>query len=102
MVIFSPEILNGLYSLISRQGIFDKEKYDTYVNETVRLSLYGDFLYPLAGESTLEAFYEEKPEGEFCPELLAARKVVWEILRPYRMKLLPRPNSFISELQLRF
>lgn len=28
MVIFSPEILNGLYSLISRQGIFDKEKYD--------------------------------------------------------------------------
>lgn len=88
MVIFSPEILNGLYSLISRQGIFDKEKYDTYVNETVRLSLYGDFLYPLAGESTLEAFYEEKPEGEFCPELLAARKVVWEILRPYRMKLL--------------
>ena len=84
MVIFSPEILNGLYSLISRQGIFDKETYDTYVNETVRLSLYGDFLYPLAGESTLEAFYEEKPEGEFCPELLAARKVVWEILRPYR------------------
>ena len=74
MVIFSPEILNGLYSLISRQGIFDKEKYDTYVNETVRLSLYGDFLYPLAGESTLEAFYEEKPEGEFCPELLSGQK----------------------------
>lgn len=63
-------------------------KHEGYVNETVRLSLYGDFLYPLAGESTLEAFYKEKPEGEFCPELLAARKVVWEILRPYRMKLL--------------
>lgn len=52
------------------------------------MSLYGDFLYPLAEDSTLEKFYDEKPEGEFCAELHAARAEVWKVLRPYRMKLL--------------
>ena len=34
--------------------------------------------------------------GEFCPELTAARTRVWEVLRPYRMKLLRlAPAKFI-------
>lgn len=53
------------------------EDYHKYVNDTVRLSLYGDFLYPLAEDSTLEKFYHEKPEGEFCEELHNARTEVW-------------------------
>ena len=58
--------------------------------------MYGDFLYPLAEESTIEEFYKEKPEGDFCEELLMARKRVWEILRPYRLKLLRlAPAKFI-------
>ncbi|MBR2875827.1 MAG: bifunctional fucokinase/L-fucose-1-P-guanylyltransferase [Clostridia bacterium] len=90
-VIFSAEMLKSLYSLVS-----DSDGYDKYVNEKVRLSLYGDFLYPLATDSTLEKFLKEKPEGEFCDELYAARKVVWEVLRPYRMKLLRlSPAKFI-------
>lgn len=88
MVIFSTEMLHSLYSMISNKGTFDESKYKMYVNDKVRLSLYGDFLYPLASDSTLEAFYKEKPEGEYCQELTEARKVVWELLRPYRMKLL--------------
>jgi len=95
-VIFSAEILKSLYGLISEGGVFSEEKYNSYVNETVRLSLYGDFLYPLATDSTLEAFYLEKPEGEYCDELKAARYDVWEALRPYRMKLLRlAPAKFI-------
>ena len=90
-VIFSTAMLESLYSLIP-----DDAAYHAYVNNTVRLSLYGDFLYPLASESTLEQFYEEKPEGDFCPELRAARTRVWEVLRPYRMKLLRlAPAKFI-------
>ena len=90
-VIFSREMLDSLYGLISTE-----EDYDRYVNETVRLSLYGDFLYPLASDSTLEQFYMEKPEGEMCPELLEARTKVWEALRPYRLKLLRlAPAKFI-------
>lgn len=90
-VLFSAELLRGLYSLIDT-----KEKYQEYVNDRVRLSLYGDFLYPLAEDSTLEQFYLEKPEGSFCPELAKAREEVWKALRPFRMKLLRlAPAKFI-------
>ena len=90
-LIFSTEMMESLYSLIAAPGDYDK-----YVNERTRLSLYADFLYPLAEDSTLEAFYREKPEGEFCDELTEARARVWEVLRPYRMKLLRlAPAKFI-------
>ncbi len=95
-VIFSGDMLASLYGLISTGGKTDEAKYSAFVNEKVRLSLYGDFLYPLATESTLEAFYEEKPEGQFCEELTDARTAVWQALRPYRMKLLRlAPAKFI-------
>ena len=90
-IIFSTEMLNALYSLIDTD-----ELYDAHVNEQTRLSLYADFLYPLATDSTLEQFYLEKPEGSFCPELTAAREKVWNALRPFRMKLLRlAPAKFI-------
>ena len=95
-VIFSVEMMAALYGLISDNGICSEQKFSEYVNETVRLSLYGDFLYPLAEASTLEAFQKEKPEGSFCPELTKARTDVWNVLRPYRMKLLRlAPAKFI-------
>lgn len=88
-ILFSPGILEALYGLV-------REEPQKYINEKVRLSLYGDFQYPLASGSTLEKFYLEKPEGEFCPELTEARKAVWEVLRPFRMKLLRlAPAKFI-------
>ncbi len=90
-VIFSAEMLKSLNSLIDTEESFDK-----YVNDTVRLSLYGDFLYPLATDSTLQKFYNEKPEGSFCDELKNARTEIWNVLRPYRMKLLRlSPAKFI-------
>lgn len=90
-LIFSAEMMESLYSLIATP-----EDYDRHVNARTRLSLYADFLYPLAEDSTLEDFYKEKPEGEFCPELTAARERVWNVLRPYRMKLLRlAPAKFI-------
>lgn len=95
-VIFSAEMLQALFGLVSEDGAVREELFERYVNEKVRLSLYGDFLYPLAADSTLEDFYHEKPEGDFCPELMDARKAVWDVLRPYRMKLLRlAPAKFI-------
>ncbi|MBQ7040124.1 MAG: bifunctional fucokinase/L-fucose-1-P-guanylyltransferase [Clostridia bacterium] len=90
-VIFSTDILSSLYKLIDTD-----EGYKKYVNGKVRLSLYGDFLYPLAKDSTLEAFYNEAPEGEMCDELISAREKVWGALNPYKMKLLRlAPAKFI-------
>ena len=94
-LIFSREMMNSLYSLIETE-----EDYDRHVNEKTRLSLYADFLYPLAEDSTLEDFYKEKPEGEFCPELTEARKYVWEVLRPYRMKLLRDPDFAVVPVEV--
>ncbi|MGN0802211.1 MAG: L-fucokinase [Candidatus Faecivicinus sp.] len=90
-VIFSSKMLAALYSLIS-----DETAYRRLVNDTVRLSLYGDFLYPLATDSTLEDFYREKPEGEYSAALAEARTAIWNALRPFRMKLLRlAPAKFI-------
>ncbi len=90
-ILFGTGMLEALYGLIDTE-----EKYRTLVNPTVRLSLYGDFQYPLAEDSTLEDFYLETPEGSFCEELKAARTLIWRTLRPFRMKLLRlAPAKFI-------
>lgn len=95
-LIFGVDVLNALYKLISTDGRNDENKYRTFVNDRVRLSLYGDFQYPLAVDSTLEEYYKEKPEGEYSDELTECRTALWEALRPFRLKLLRlAPSKFI-------
>ena len=95
-LLFGTDILNSLWQLISSDGQFDEEKYNMMVNDKARLSLYGDFQYPLATDSTLEQFFKEKPEGEDSPQLQKCREEIWNALRPYRMKLLRlAPAKFI-------
>ena len=87
-VIFGVDILSALWSLISTDDKLDAAKYAGFVNDRVRLSLYGDFQYPLATDSTLEQFYLEKPEGEYSEALRSARTKVWDALHGFPMKLL--------------
>lgn len=95
-ILFGTDLLNSLFALISTDGTVDEKKYKEYVNEKVRLSLYGDFQYPLADAATLEQFYKEKPEGEYCEELTACRTAVWDALHSYKLKLLRlAPAKFI-------
>lgn len=95
-VVFSTHLLRTLYSLISTDGHPDQHKLSTYINDRVRLSLYGDFLYPLASNSTLEQYLKEAPEGDLTPELLSCRHTVWNALHKYRMKLLRlSPAAFV-------
>lgn len=90
-LIFDSGILNDLYELVNTE-----EKFAALVNEHVRLSLYADFSYPLASGATLEEYYTETPEGEFSPELKAARTRIFEVLHPYAMKLIRlSPAAFI-------
>lgn len=61
-----------------------------------RISFYGDFLYPLAKDSTLEKYYKEAAEGVINDTLLACRKEIWEAVRGYSMKLIClSPAEFI-------
>lgn len=95
-ILLGTDVLTSLFSLISTNGQFDDEKYAAFVNDRVRLSLYGDFQYPMATDSTLEQFYDEKPEDSYSEELSVCRTAVWNALRPYRLKLLRlAPAKFI-------
>ena len=82
-IIFSNKFVESLYSLIDTD-----EKYKSIVNNKVGLNIYFDFLYPLAEESTLEKFCQEKSEVEKTEDLISIRKKIWEILRgaKYRLK----------------
>lgn len=81
-------LLESLFGLIGEKGKIVQEKYDRFVNDRVRISFYGDFLYPLASKATLEQYLKEKAEGEICQELLACRRKIWEAISPYSLKLL--------------
>ena len=95
-VLLDAELEEALFSLISNENGIDEDAYDAFVNDRSRISFYGDFLYPLASDSTLEQYYKEQPEGEFCQELLDCRKKIWETLSPFQMKLIClSPAEFI-------
>ncbi len=95
-VVFDAELLNALFTLISTDNKIDKAKFAKYVNEEARISFYGDFLYPLAKDSTLEQYYKEAAEGKLNDKLLACRKEIWKVLSPFTMKLLClSPAEFI-------
>ena len=95
-VLMDAELLEALYSLISVNGVFDERRFAQFVNDRARISFYGDFLYPLATDSTLEDYYKEAPEGSMCQELLDCRSLIWEALSPFQMKLIClSPAQFI-------
>lgn len=95
-VALDTDLMRALFSLISVNGCVDEERFGRFVNETVRLSFYGDFLYPLATEATLEDYYKEAGEGEACEELHACRSAVWEAISGFTLRLLSlTPAEFI-------
>lgn len=95
-IIFNSELLHALYSLITTEGKIDVKKFNKYCNDKARISFYGDFLYPLANDSTLEGYYREAAEGTINNELLECRKDIWEALHCFSLKLLClSPAEFI-------
>lgn len=95
-ILMDCDLIQSLYSLISTNGKLDEKKYLKFVNEKSRVSFYGDFLFPLAKDSTLEQYCKEASEGEICTELLECRKEIWDAIHHYSMKLLHlSPAEFI-------
>jgi len=90
-VLFDCNLMDALYSLVDTE-----EKFNEFVNESSRISFYGDFLYPLAAESTLEDYYKEAAEGTINDDLIACRKKIWDAIRGFSMKLIClSPAEFI-------
>lgn len=90
-ILMSSKMTEDLYSLVDTD-----EKFAKFVNEKSRISFYADFLYPLAGNSTLEQYYKETPEGDFTPELKECRTLIWETLNKYSLYMISlSPAQFI-------
>ena len=95
-VAFDVPLMSALYGLISTNGRIDEAKFAQFVNDRTRLSFYGDFLYPLAEESTKDAYFEEAAEGELNEELLACRELIWNAISGFKLRLLSlTPAEFI-------
>ncbi|MDO4333647.1 MAG: L-fucokinase [Eubacteriales bacterium] len=95
-VVFDAELIGALYSLISTDHRIDDAKFEEFVNDEARISFYGDFLYPLAKDATLEQYYREAAEGTINEKLLACRTKLWQVLSPFSMKLIClSPAEFI-------
>ena len=95
-VAFDVPLMFALYGLISTNGQVDEGKFAKFVNEKARLSFYGDFLYPLAEDSTKEAYFEEMAEGELNEDLLVCREAIWKAISHFKLRLLSlTPAEFI-------
>lgn len=95
-VLFGSALLQALFRLISTGGKVDEKKFRQFCNEEARISFYGDFLYPLANESTLEDFYKEAAEGQLNEALHECRTQIWNAIHHFSMKLLClSPAEFI-------
>lgn len=96
-VFFSPKVADAIYGLIcDDRGLCTEESFKKVVNGNLAPSLYVDFFYPLAEESTFEGYMAEIPEGKMTEGLLELRKRIWDALRPFRIKLCDiAPSRFI-------
>ena len=82
-IYFSKTLLDKLEELVHEEN-----DYEELVNDTVRLSLYGDIEYCLANGSSLDDYYTQAPEKEMCDELINARRKLWNKISSYNMKLI--------------
>lgn len=92
-VFFGTDVLQSLYHLLCCNGQINDEKVQKLINPAVRLSLYGDFLYPMAENATWDRYLHEKSEGSSEEAVLAVRKEIWEELHRYRMQLVTDDNG---------
>ena len=99
-ILMGVKLVNALFTLISSGNdagrSVDDGKFAEFVNETARISFYGDFLYPLARDATLESYLCEEAEGTINDALLSCRRKIWEVLAPFSLKLFSlSPAQFI-------
>ncbi len=95
-VAFDVRLMQALYGLISTDGVTDQDKFNRFVNDKVRISFYGDFLYPLAEDSSIEDYYAEAAEAKPSPELLECRREIWQAISGFSMRLISlTPGEFI-------
>lgn len=80
-------VMEALLGLVARDGALDAERLRLFSGPEACLSLYADFVYPLASESTLEDYLAQTPEQAFTDELDACRRELWQVLNGFSIDL---------------
>lgn len=89
-------ISKDLLSLIMTDGKIDSKKEKKYINNINRLSFYGDLLYPLANNGTIDEYLSTAAEGVLDNNLKECRKEIWNVLNKRSMKVIKTsPSKFI-------
>lgn len=82
VVWFSGEVVCQLNLLID-----NPDRYSQFVNDRVRLSLYGDFIYPMAKDATKPMYLKQGAENVMSDELVSCRNEIWEMMHPYLLRV---------------
>jgi fucokinase len=73
--------------VMDRRGKIDENTLSRYANAQVNLSFYGDIIYPMARESTVEDFLKQDGDGPVTQELRDLRPSIFEALHPIPLQM---------------
>lgn len=73
--------------LQDKSGAVSERLLQKYISDRVRLSFYGDIIYPMARESTLDEFMAQPGDGQTTRELLDLRPALFEALHGVSLRI---------------
>jgi fucokinase len=80
--------IRALLELVSNErGEVDESAISKYANANVNLSFYGDIIYPMAADSTVEEFLLQDGDGPVSEELCKLRPGIFNALHPIPLQL---------------
>ena len=89
-------VSRAIAGLIMSEGRIDDKKFESYVNDRVRLNFYTDFVYPMSEDGTKAEYLSQAPENGMSSELEKCRKEIWEKLNSFQISLVKViPAKFI-------
>lgn len=95
-VYLSSEVVENLMGLFLDKDKINLKKFNFFVNDEVQLNFYGDFLYPMGIESSLEEYLNKREEKEVNKKIKECRIKLWETLNKYNIDVIKLfPAEFI-------
>jgi len=82
------DAIRALLSLVlDDNGKIDEVMIDKFANPKVNLSFYGDIIYPMAKDSTIEEFLEQEGDGPVSDELRSLRPTIFKAMHPISLNM---------------
>jgi fucokinase len=73
--------------VLNESGEVDDGAVSKYANSNVNLSFYGDIIYPMATDSTVDDFLQQDGDGPASEELSKLRPIIFDALHPISLQL---------------